>query len=126
MAKFIKHESFLVMSFTNIQDCFKGANQLQPDLIILTLRKQPQDLKQLQNIKRKFKKTKFILHLTKDVPEINAFDLQQEGFTSIYKAATQEKVREIIHELLSPNNLPRRAETPHPVPYHITSVTTMN
>ena len=126
MAKFIKHESFLVMSFTNIQDCFKSVHQLQPDLIVHALRKQPQDLKKLQNIKRKFKKINFILYLTREVPEINAAELQEAGFTSVYKAATQEKAREIIHELLAPNTLPRREESPHPVPYHIAGMTSMN
>ena len=126
MAKFIKHESFLVMSFNNIQDCFKSAHQIQPDLVVHTLRKKPQDLKKLQNIKRKFKKVSFILYLTKEVPEVNSTEFQETGFTSIYKAATQEKVREIIHEILSPNTLPRRAESPHPVPYKIADMTSMN
>ena len=125
-AKFIKHESFLVLSFNSIQDCFKSVHQLQPDLIVHTLRKKSQDLKKLQNIKRKFKKVNFVLYLTKEVPEINSTELQEAGFTSIYKAATQEKVREIIHEILSPNTLPRRAESPHPVPYHITDMTSVN
>ena len=119
MAKFIKHESFLVMSFINIHDCFKSAHQLEPDLIIHALRKQPQDLKKLQNIRRKFKKINLIIYLTKEVPEVNSTELQEVGFTSIYKTTTQEKTREIIHELLAPNNLPRREESPHPVPYHI-------
>ena len=126
MAKFIKHESFFVMSFTNIQDCFKSIHELQPDLIVHALRKQPQDLKKLQNIKRKFKKINFVLYLTNEVPEVNAAELQETGFTSIYKAATQEKAREIIHELLSPNTLPRRVESPHPVPYQLGSMTPMN
>ena len=44
LAKFIKHEGFMVMSFTSIQDCFKNNNPLNPDLIIFTLRKKMQEL----------------------------------------------------------------------------------
>ncbi len=114
------------MSFTGIQDCFKNNNPLHPDLIIFTLRKKMQDLKKLKNIKRKYKKISFILQLTKEVLEVNTAELQELGFTSIYKAPTPEKVREIAYELISPESLPRRKETPHPVPYHIADMNSMN
>lgn len=119
LAKFIKHESFTLMSFTGFTDCFKMFSLLSPDLIIYALRKKKADLKKLQTLKRKFKKLHFIMLLTKDTPEINLLTLKEDGFTSIHKAATKEKVREIAYELLSPEELPRRVETPHPVPFYV-------
>ena len=119
LAKFIKHESFTLMSFTALNDCFKMFNLLSPDLIVYALRKKKADIKKLQTLKRKFKKIHFILVLTKETPEVNLLNLKEDGFASIHKAATKEKVREIAYELLSPEELPRRAETPHPVPFYI-------
>ena len=126
LAKFIKHEGFMVMSFNSIQDCFKNNNPLHPDLIIITLRKKAQDLKKLNHIKRKLKDVCLILQLTKDVPDINTAELQEQDFSTIYKAANPEKTREIAYELLSPETLPRRKETPHPVPYNIASIPNKN
>ncbi len=119
LAKFIKHESFTLMSFTDLNDCFKMFNLLSPDLIVYALRKKKPDIKKLQTLKRKFKKLHFILILTKETPEINLLTFKEDGFTSIHKAATKEKVRETAYELLSPEELPRRVETPHPVPFYI-------
>ena len=116
----------MLMSFTGIQDCFKNNNPLHPDLIIFTLRNKIQDLKKLKNIKQKFKRIGAILQLTKEVLDINTSELQEQGFISIYKASTPEKIREIAYELLSPETLPRRKETPHPAPYHIANVSSMN
>ena len=126
LAKFIKHECFMVLTFTAIQDCFKMMRHLTPDLIVYALRKKGPDIKKLQNIKRKYKKLDLILSLTTEVPEINTAELQESGFTSIFKASTQEKIREISHELLSPETLPRRSETPHPVPFYIAENPTLN
>ncbi len=119
LAKFIKHESFTLMSFAGLTDCFKMLNILSPDLIVYALRKKKADIKKLQTLKRKFKKLHFILFLTKETPEINLQPLKEDGFTSIHKAATKEKVRESAYELLSPEELPRRVETAHPVPFYI-------
>ena len=119
LAKFIKHESFTLMSFSGLTDCFKMLNVLFPDLIVYTLRKKRDDIKKLQALKRKFKKIHFILFLTKETPEINLLNLKESGFISIHKVATKEKVREIAYELLSPEKLPRRIEKPHPVPFYI-------
>lgn len=119
LAKFIKHESFTMMSFTGLGDCFKMLNLLSPDLIVYALRKKKTDIKKLQTLKRKFKKINFILVLTKETPEINLLNFKEDGFTSIHKAATKEKVRETAYELLSPEELPRRVETPHPVPFYV-------
>ena len=118
-AKFVKHESFTLMSFNGLTDCFKMFNLLTPDLIIYALRKKKADIKKLQTLKRKFKKLHFILVLTKETPEINLLNFKEDGFTSVYKAATKEKIRETAYELLSPEEFPRRVETPHPVPFYV-------
>lgn len=119
LAKFIKHECFIVMTFTNLADCFKAMGQISPHLIIYALRKKSADLNKLQSIKRKHKNINFILYLSKEVSDVNLFELQEEGFSSVHKASSQEKIREITYDLISPAELPRRPETPHPVPLHI-------
>ena len=119
LAKFIKHESFALMSFMALGDCFKMINLMSPQMIVYALRKKKTDIKKLQNLKRNFKKLHFILILTKETPEINLASFKDDGFTSIHKASTKEKVREIAYELLSPEEMPRRAETPHPVPFYV-------
>jgi len=119
LAKFLKHECFTILTFTALPDCFKVVHQVSPHLIVYALRKKGADLKALQNIKRRHKALNFILYLSKDVPDVDLAQLQEEGFASIHKAAGQDKIREITYELISPAGLPRRPETPHPVPLTI-------
>ncbi|MEC7641045.1 MAG: hypothetical protein VYC17_02715, partial [Nitrospinota bacterium] len=119
MAKFLKHECFTILTFTALPDCFKVVTQVSPHLIVYALRKKGSDLKTLQNIKRRHKTIDFILYLSKDVSDVDLVQLQGEGFSSVYKAATQDKIKEITYELIPPAGLPRRPETPHPVPLTI-------
>ena len=119
LAKFLKHECFTVITFTALLDCFKIVNQISPHLIIYALRKKGGDLKSLQNIKRRHKSFNFILYLSRDVNEVDLAQLQGEGFSSVYKAATQDKIKDITYELIPPTGLPRRPEIPHPVPLTI-------
>ena len=119
LAKFLKHECFTVLTFITLPDCFKVTVQISPHLIVYALRKKGSDLKALQNLKRRHKSLNFILYLSKDVNDVDLPELQREGFPSIQKAATQEKIKEITYEMIPPTELPRRPETPHPVPLSI-------
>lgn len=119
LAKFLKHECFTVLTFTALPDCFKVVTQVSPHLIIFALRKKGLDLKTLQNIKRRHKSLNFILYLSKEVNDVDFEQLKGDGFSSVHKAATQDKIKEITYELIPPVGLPRRLETPHPVPLTI-------
>lgn len=117
LAKFIKHEKFTVMTFTALVDCYKRIGIINPDLIILALRRDSSELQQLQSIKDKHKKINYIILTTPETPEVNLIALKESGFTSIHKASSNEKVRELVIEMLAPDGLAPRTETPHPVPH---------
>lgn len=116
LAKFIKQDTFTIMSFVNLNDCFKKSHPLLCDLVILTLRKGKSELNALQNIKGTYKSKPFILFSTDDSPEIDLIALQNAGFNSIFKADSKEQVREITLSHLAPDGIKTRPETPHPVP----------
>ncbi|NIQ01750.1 MAG: hypothetical protein GWO19_15200 [Nitrospinaceae bacterium] len=116
LSKFIKQEFFTVMSFVSITDCFKGPELLSCDLVIFVLRKGKAEVKHLRNIKKKYKKLNFILMTNPDLPDVNLTDLKSFGFTSVQRAGSLEKVKEITLGLLAPEGIPPRTETPHPVP----------
>ena len=116
MAKFVKQDQFLIMSFVAIVDCFRQMQYLNCDLIVFALREGKSEIRHLTQIKKKYRKIHFILYLTPDFPEANLEELKQAGFDSVYKANSPEQVREIVHDLLKPGDLPPRLEVPHPIP----------
>lgn len=115
LAKFIKQENFTIMGFTNITDCVKKSTLISGNLIIYVLRKGRTEIKTLIN-RAKDKAVPYILVTTKEIQEVDLDELRGEGFTSLYKAQTQEKVREVAYGLLAPEGLKPRAEKPHPIP----------
>lgn len=119
LAKFVKHEKFTVMTFVALADCFKRLGTLNVDLIIYVLRKEKNEAAQLlAHAKDKNKNIPYIVLTTADGLEFNPLTLKENGFTSVYKANSNEKVREIVIELLAPDGLAPRTETPHPVPHN--------
>jgi DNA-binding NtrC family response regulator len=119
LSKFIKQEFFTLMSFVSIADCFKQSQLVHCDLVIYVLKKDKSETKHLLNIKKKYKKLNFILMVTEKSPEPDMAQLAESGFTSIQKATSNEKLRELALNLLAPEGLPPRTETPHPVPIGI-------
>jgi len=119
LCKFIKQEFFTIMSFIAVGDCFKQTQLAHCDLVIYVLRRGKSEVKNLFNIKKKYKNLNFIIVTTSDVPEVNLLELQENGFTNVQKASTNEKIRELALYLLAPEGLPPRTETPHPVPIGI-------
>jgi DNA-binding NtrC family response regulator len=119
LSKFIKQEFFTVMSFVSINDCFKQSQLVHCDLVIFVLKKDKNETKHLLNIKKKYKRLNFILMVTDKSPEPDMAQLTESGFTAIQKATSNEKLRELALDLLAPEGLPPRTETPHPVPIGI-------
>ena len=119
LSKFIKQEFFTVMSFVSIADCFKQSQLVNCDLVIFVPRTGKSEIKHLLNIKKKHKSLNFILMSTEDSQEASLAKLKENGFTSIQRANSNEKLREIALGLLAPEGLPPRTETPHPVPIGI-------
>ena len=52
LAKLLKQEKFLMMTFERIGDCLKQNNSIKPDLVIFVLRKDKNEPNQLKNIKK--------------------------------------------------------------------------
>ena len=100
LAKLLKQEMFLMMTFERIEDCLKQNNPIKPDLVIFVLRKDKNGLNQLKNIKQYFKSLHFIILMTSDVSELNIDELKESGFTSIYKANNQDMVKNFIYTLM--------------------------
>ena len=100
LAKLLKQEKFLMMTFERIGDCLKQNNAIKPDLVIFVLRKDKNDPSELKNIKKYFKNLHFIILMTSEVSELNIDELKESGFTSIYKANNQDMVKNFIYTLM--------------------------
>ena len=100
LAKLLKQEKFLMMTFERIGDCLKQKNSIKPDLVIFVLRKEKNELSQLKNIKKYFKTLHFIILMTLEVSELNIDELKESGFTSIHKANNQDMVKNFIYTLM--------------------------
>ena len=119
LAKFVKHEKFTVMTFTALADCFKRLDIINVDLIIYVLRRDKTEVQHLlTGVMDKNKNIPFIIVTPADAQEFNPLTLKEAGFTSVHKASSNEKVKEIVIELLAPEGLAPRTETPHPVPHN--------
>ncbi len=116
MAKFLSEEIFTVMTFISPNDCFKKPDLIRCDLIVFVPRKEKNEIKHLMNIKKKFRQIPLIFILSEDFPDINLTEISESGFPRVYKAASNEKVREILLGILAQEGLPPRSEIPHPVP----------
>ena len=100
LAKLLKQEKFLMMTFERIGDCLKQKNSIKPDLVIFVLRKDKNEPSQLKNIKKYFKNLHFIILMTSEVSELNIDELKESGFTSIYKATNQDMVKNFIYTVM--------------------------
>ena len=100
LAKLLKQEKFLMMTFERIGECLKQKNSIKPDLVIFVLRKDKNEPSQLKNIKKYFKNLHFIILMTSEVSELNIDKLKESGFTSIYKANNQDMVKNFIYTLM--------------------------
>ena len=86
LAKLLKQEKFLMMTFERIGDCLKQNNSIKPNLIIYVLRQDKNELDQLKDIKKYFKNLHFIILINSEFSELNIDELKESGFTSIHKA----------------------------------------
>ena len=68
------------------------------------------------NIRKKYRQIPLVILLNNDFPDINLTEISTNGFANPHKAINNEKVREIMLGLLTPEGLPPRTEVPHPVP----------
>ncbi len=100
LAKLLKQEKFLMMTFERIEDCLKKNNSIKPDIVIFVLRKNKNEPNQLKSIKKYFKNIHFIILMTSEVSELSIYELKESGFTSIYKANNQDMVKNFIYTLM--------------------------
>ena len=100
LAKLLKQEKFLMMTFERIGDCLKKNNSIKPNLIIYVLRKDKNEQDQLKDIKKYFKNLHFIILINSEFSELNIDELKESGFTSIHKANNQDMVKNIIYTLM--------------------------
>ncbi|MCF8720068.1 hypothetical protein [Nitrospina gracilis] len=116
LAKFLKQESFTVMSFVSLANAFGKRTPIQCDLLIYVLRKGQTDLKALERVKKKDRSLHFILMVQHTDEKVELEPYREMGFENIFIAANNEKVREIAYGYLAPDGLQSRPETPHPLP----------
>ena len=100
LAKLLKQEKLLMMTFECLKDCLKQNNSIKPDLVVYVLRKDKSELNHLKNIKKHFKRLHFIILLTSEISEVNIGELKENGFTSVQKAGNQDMVKELIYTLM--------------------------
>jgi hypothetical protein len=116
LAKFIKYEKFTIMAFLSVEDCFKKNQLLSHDILIVALRKDKSEVKHLLTMDAKYRKKPIILLVTPGAEDVNLAQLQEAGFSSVFKAGSTEKVKEIAYGIIAPDGLAPRSITPHPVP----------
>jgi len=116
LAKFLSEEIFTIMTFISPNNCFKKPELIHCDLMVFVPRKEKNEIKHLMKTKKKFRQIPLIFLLTEDFPDINLAEITANGFSNVYKAANNEKVREIMLGLLAEEGMPPRTEVPHPVP----------
>jgi len=116
MAKFLSEEVITVFTFVSIHDCFKKPDFIHCDLIVFVPRMDKNEIKNLFNIKKKYRQIPIIILLNDDFSDVNLVEISENGFAHPYKAINNEKVREIMLGLIVPEGLPSRTEVPHPVP----------
>jgi DNA-binding NtrC family response regulator len=110
LAKLLKQEKFLMMTFERIGECLKQNNSVKPNLIIYVLRKDKNEQNQLKDISKYFKNLHFIVLITSEVSELNIDKLKESGFTSIYKANNHDMVKNFIYTLMPECQVPNKEE----------------
>ena len=110
LAKLLKQEKFLMMTFERIGDCLKQNNSIKPNLIIYVLRKDKNEQDQLKDIKKYFRNLHFIILTNSEFSELNIDELKESGFTSIHKANNQDMVKNIIYTLMPECQAPNEEE----------------
>ena len=110
LAKLLKQEKIMMMTFVNLVDCFKPSNPIKPDVIVFVLRPGRTELQHMKNIKKTFKNLPFILLLTSDMSDVNLNELKENGFTSVQKAGGQDMVKEMIYDLFPECQMTQVAE----------------
>ena len=110
LAKLLKQEKFLMMTFERIGECLKQNNSIKPNLIIYVLRKDKNEQDQLKGIKKYFKNLHFIILINSEFSELNIDELKESGFTSIHKANNQDMVKNFIYTLMPECQVPNEEE----------------
>ena len=100
LAKLLKQEKLLMMTFECLKDCLKQNNSIKPDLVVYVLRKDKNEPNQLKNIKKYFKNLHFVILMTSEVSELDIEELKISGFTSIHKASNQDIAKNFIYTLM--------------------------
>jgi len=106
LAKFLSEEIFTIMTFISPNNCFNKSELIHCDLMVFVPRKDKNEIKHLMNTKKKFRQIPLIFLLTEDFPDINLAEITANGFPNLYKAANNERVREIMLGLLAEEGLP--------------------
>ncbi|NIQ00369.1 MAG: hypothetical protein GWM98_08005 [Nitrospinaceae bacterium] len=118
LARFLKQEKITIAGYVKLTDCFKKSNPLRSEVIIYVLRKGKTDMKALNKVQNRDKKTPLIILASPDLPEVDLEEWKKRGFRSISLAFSNEKVKEISYNILSPDApVPeRKPQQPVPLP----------
>ena len=112
LAKLLKQEKLLMMTFECLEDCLKQNNSIRPDLVVYVLRKDKNEPNQLKNIKKYFKNLHFVILMTSEVSELDIEKLKASGFTSIHKANNQDMAKNFIYTLMPECQVTHAEEPP--------------
>ena len=112
LAKLLKQEKLLMMTFERLEDCLKQNNSIRPDLVVYVLRKDKNEPNQLKNVKKYFKNLHFVILMTSEVSELDVEELKASGFTSIHKANNQDMAKNFIYTLMPECQVTHAEEPP--------------
>ena len=112
LAKLLKQEKLLMMTFESLKDCLKQNNSIKPDLVVYVLRKDKNEPNQLKNIKKYFKNLHFVILMTSEMSELDIEELKTSGFTSIHKANNQDMAKNFIYTLMPECQVTHAEEPP--------------
>ena len=112
LAKLLKQEKLLMMTFERLEDCLKQNTSIRPDLVVYVLRKDKNEPNQLKSIKKYFKNLHFVILMTSEVSELDIEELKTSGFTSIHKANNQDMAKNFIYTLMPECQVTHAEEPP--------------
>lgn len=112
LAKALKQEKITIAAFVKLTDCFKKNNPLRCDAVIYVLRRGRAEMKALAKVNPRDKKIPFVIMAGSNASEVDLDEWQQKGFKTLNLATSNEQVKEITYNILSPEG-PVPERKPH-------------
>ena len=103
LAKLLKQEKITIATFVKLTDFFKKNNPLRCDCVIYVLRPGRAELKELNKVNHREKKTPFVIMTDPNATEIDLDEWKKRGFKSLHRTTNKENTKEVTYNIISPD-----------------------